>query len=207
MFSHFSALHKKYFTSPLTAGFSMIELMVSISIVVLVLSITLTRQSAFNSSVLLRSQAYEIALDMREIQLSAVSATSDGSGVFRTTLGVHFDEANPSEYIFFRDLDGDNFYDSGATPAEEFGGQGLIDPRFEIRSIASDVGILTNDEVSIVFERPNFDALFYETSNNAQSANVISIVIGTVGGSGSTCADEARVVNVSAAGQITVVEC
>ncbi len=66
-----------------TRGFGLIELLVSISLMVLVLAIVLVQQTAFNGSVLLRSQAFEIALQIREVQLNAVSvaaATDAGTG-------------------------------------------------------------------------------------------------------------------------------
>src|SRR6056297_1347427 len=106
---HSLALPKSQTAPPATAGFSMIELLVSISIIVLVLSITLTRQSSFNSAVLLRSEEFDVALAIREVQLSAISAAGD-SGQFRTTLGVYLDTANPNQYRLFRDNNGNNEY-------------------------------------------------------------------------------------------------
>jgi prepilin-type N-terminal cleavage/methylation domain-containing protein len=54
-------------------GFTLIELMVTITIVVLVTGIVLVQYSSFNSSVLLTSQAYQLAFDLREAQSLAIS--------------------------------------------------------------------------------------------------------------------------------------
>lgn len=187
---------------PFGGGFSVIELIVSISILVLVLGIVVVNQGAFNSSVLLRSQAYEVALAMREIQLSAVSAASDGSGQFRSVQGVYFNTTSNQNdrYTSFRDADDDYFYDT----AEQFGLPGVLDGRFEIRDLSpSGLG----SAVSVVFERPNFDARFYTSANTDLDVPVITITIGLRGGSGTTCGTDIREIEITASGQIAVLEC
>lgn len=189
----------------MNAGFSMVELLVSIGIVVLVLSVVVTRQNAFNGAVLLRSQAYEIALAMREIQLGAISSASDGSGEFRSVLGAHFDTADNQRYRLFRDADDNNFWNSG----EDTGFSGSLDPRFVIRSIQ--LGGSTVDELSIVFERPNFDAIFVTDGNgNASSISGEQSAVVRVGlrdGATGGCGADWREIVVTAAGQIAVSEC
>lgn len=184
-------------------GFGLVELMVSISIMVIVASIVLTRQSSFNGAVLLRGQAYEIALQLREIQLSAVSASSDGIGNFRSVLGVHFDSSTliNDKYSIFRDADSDGFFDSN----EAFGLQGLLDKRFEIREIrtigATEIAV---PRVSIVFVRPNFDARFF-TASEVEPVNVsgIEIDIARKGVTG-TGDSVLRTIEITSTGQIAV---
>ena len=169
MFSHFfnhskSSGHRR---TQSFAGFSLVELLVSISIITIVVSIILIRQSTFNSAVLLRGQAYEVALQMREVQLTAVGVSNDGSDNFRSVLGVYFNSnsAVNGQYTIFREdpSASDGFPD----PAELYGIQGILDPRFEIRAIrlvgASET---TVDEVSILYVRPNFDARFVDAPGN-----------------------------------------
>lgn len=182
-----------------TGGFGLIELLVSISIMVVVVSIVLVRQSSFNGAVLLRSQAYEIALQLRDVQLSAVSANSQ-NGVYRSAIGVYFNDNSPNNisYRIFADVDNDG-YDA----TEEFGFQGLLDPRFEIRDIrTTGPGYNTNSGLSVVFQRPNFDALFYD-SNGPVAASLVEIDIGRLNGAG-TPNDVIRTVEISSAGQIAV---
>jgi len=186
----------------------MVELLVSIGIVVLVLSIVVVRQQGFNGAVLLRGQAYEIALAMREVQLGAISAVSDGTGEFRASQGVYFDIANNQEYRLFRDTatgpDNNNFYDTG----EDIGFSGLLDARFEIRGIEpSSIG----NQLAVVFQRPNFDAVF--VTNDSGNASAISgeqailITIGLRGGTGALCGQDTRQIEVRSTGQIAVLEC
>ena len=188
------------------AGFSMVELIVSISILVLVLSIVLTQQSSFNSAVLLRSQAYEVALAMREVQLSAVSASNDNAGNFRTIQGVHFNTsgiANNDKYTVFLD-NGNNFYRSADT--DDTGYEYLLDRRFQIVGYSETV---SGGTLSVVFQRPNFDAEFYQDANDRINVPSIRIMIGLRGldSSERTCGEHVREIEVTAAGQIAVLEC
>lgn len=188
MSSHFSP-HFKYKKS--AAGFGLIELMVSVSIMMLVAAIILVRQNAFNGSVLLRSQAYEVALSAREVQLNAVSATSI-QGSTRDVLGLYFNTATPDQYKAFRDVDGDGFYDA----SEEYGQQGSFDSRFEIKAIRA--GGTSRSDISVVYERPNFDAKFFSSTGQIFVSSV-EIDIGTKDGSGLI-----RTVVITSSGQVTV---
>ena len=161
-----------------------------------------TQQGAFNSAVLLRSQTYDIALAMREVQLGAVSAVSDGSGGFRSVQGFYLttETVGNDRYRVFKDADGDFFYDS----EEDFGFVGRLDPRFEIRSISpASVG----SDVSVVFERPNFDANFYTSAGTRLDVPSVLITIGLRAGAGTECGADIRQIEITSSGQIAVLEC
>lgn len=185
-------------TTPTNQGFGLVELLVSISIMVIIASVVLVRQSSFNGAVLLRSQAYEVALQIRDAQLNAVSATGQ-AGNFRSLIGVHFDTANSATYRVFLDANDNSFHDAN----EEFGLQGLLDPRFEIGAIRADGVNIVGTELSIVFERPNFDARFFRAANTEVTAATIEIDIQLVGSSG-TGPGEIRTIEVTSAGQVAV---
>lgn len=187
-----------------TAGFSLVELLVSIGIVVLVMAIVITRQDGFNGAVLLRSQAYEIALAVREAQLSAVSAQSDGNGNFRSVIGVYFNTDVSDRYVLFIDANNNNFYDNG----EAFGAYGLLDPRFEIKDIRPSTGVLgAGNDMSVIYERPNFDAHFFDAPSSERAINSIAVDIGFSGGTGSVCGVDIRTIEITQTGLIYVVEC
>lgn len=184
------------------AGFGLIELLVSISIVVLVTSIILVKHSSYNGAVLLRSEAYKIALQVREIQLSAVSVIGE-VGDFRNVFGLHFNtNTTPNYYYTFRDSDGDSFWDSG----EEVGKRNNVDARFVIDDIRLIGGAGGNpDAISIVFERPNFDAGFFTGANAEVNSAVSGIEIDVrLNSSTGNTAGEVRTVEVTKTGQITV---
>lgn len=191
--------------SRLRQGFGLIELLVSISVMVLVTSVILARHDAFNGATLLRSQAYDVALALREMQLLAVSATNDSSG-FRSIYGVAFDTATPGVYVIFRDDNYNYFYDAG----EEFGQQGFLDERFlidDIRLVGSGGDAGSRTDVTILFERPNFDALIYKSLNSPAAAGIYAVeldvrVRGTTGNS----AGEIRTIEITRTGQVTVLD-
>lgn len=199
MFSRFSAQFNNHQQSS-TYGFGLIELMISISIMLLVIGVVLARQDSFNGAVLLRSEAYEIALSAREVQLNSVSALSI-AGNYRTLLGLHFDTNNDALVRIFRDSVAPvGFYNNG----EEFGKQINIDSRFEVRGIF----IVNNNSrspvsnLSVVFERPNFDARFFDSSGLVTASSVeIDISKRDQTGTGN---DVVRTVEITSTGQITV---
>lgn len=188
------------------SGFGLVELLVSISILVIVMSVILARHSAFNSAVLLQSQAYEVAFQAREIQLFAVGAIGESTD-FRNVYGLHFDSTSGAnqKYSLFRDGDGDNIFGSG----EEFGRQGVLDPRFEIsaiRGINSGGALYDNyDKLSILFERPNFDARFFIDTGTPLADEVVAVeVVVRLRGTTSDTVNDKRTVEITRTGQISV---
>lgn len=201
MFWNFLAFHKdktELTLSKKQRGFGLIELMISISIMAIVSAVILSRQSAFNSAVLLRNQAYEVALQTRQVQLSAVSAAGD-SGDFRSVLGIYIDTTigNNDRYYLFKDVDSDGFYDAG----EEYGTRGSLDSRFEFRNIRS--GVDTPGQVSIVFVRPNFDARFFDAPSSELSSETVEIDV-ALKGSTDTGPGDLRTIEITSTGQIAV---
>lgn len=177
-------------------GFGLIELMVSMSIMALVSAVIITRQSSFNGAVLLRNQAYEVAFALREAQLLAVSGGDET--VRRYGVYVNTNTATERQYILFRDSDGDGRYDAG----EQIGLTGKLDSRFEIREAFS--GTTAQTELVILFERPNFDAKFYNSSGVEQNDAAAYINVSRSGVTGNAVATVRRV-EVSQTGQISVV--
>ena len=184
-------------------GFGLVELLVSIGIALLIMTVVMAKHSSSNGAVLLRSQAYELALSIREIQLAAVSAIGD-NGSFRDAHGLYFATSNQNFFYSFRDdATVDNFYNDG----EAVGPKNFLDARFEISEIRLVNGVVENtaDDVSIVFERPNFDAKFYTAPNTEASASVNAVEIDVrISGTTGDTVSEVRTVEISRTGQIVV---
>ena len=151
--------HKKY------AGFSLIELLVVIAIIGTITTVVLIRYSDFDSVVLLKSLAYEVALSAREAQTLGVGVRGDG-GTFDAAYGVHFTPG--TEYILFEDLDGNTQYDSGEEVTVY-----TIGNNNSISDICagSTCGLSTLD---VSFKRPDLDAVFYTDPvvSNVETAEV-----------------------------------
>ncbi|MCA9363224.1 prepilin-type N-terminal cleavage/methylation domain-containing protein [Candidatus Kaiserbacteria bacterium] len=182
----------------LRAGFGLIELLVSISILTIVMGAIMAQQNSYNGAVLLRSQAYDLALSIREVQLATVSVQGF-AGDYRTNLGIYFDLDTSSLYgdrqafHVYRDNSSPNIYD----PVEKYGVQGNLDKRFEISEIRNENGN-SIEQLSIIFQRPNFDAKFYNTSGDEINSQFVEIDVSEIGGGA------VRTVEVTKTGQISV---
>ncbi len=99
-------------------AFSLLEMLVVLFIFSTISLIILANHSKFNSSVLLGSLAYKIALSVREAQvygLSVQGQTTGGVTNFNVGYGVHF--AGGTTYILFSDLNANKKYDGTPTDA------------------------------------------------------------------------------------------
>lgn len=139
-------------------AFSLVEMMITIAIIGILTTLVIVKYSAFNSSVLLKSQMYEMALNLREAQVFSISVRGE-SNQFRDAYGVYFSTDTPNMYLLFRDDDdaGAVIYDTNPVD-EQVGDAFTIDTRFHILRICVDECSEDVDNVSISFRRPDFDA-------------------------------------------------
>src|SRR3569623_492425 len=99
-------------------GFTLIELLVVISIMLILTSVFVLRQQRFNSSTLLRSLAYSIALSVRQAQVYGTSIRESSIGAFDANTSakaydVYFSSGSTGSYILFADNNNNGQYDSG----------------------------------------------------------------------------------------------
>ncbi len=161
------------------SGFSLIELMITIAIVTIVTGLVMVRYATFNNVIILKSQAYEMALDIREAQSLGVSVAGR-AGDFRSAYGIYIDLTSRNTYKLFQDAhhSGTMYrYDTG----EAVGMKHTIDSRFTILQICTTVfGNRTCDAsdgayASIAFKRPDFDAII--STNTVSNPDQIDIII------------------------------
>lgn len=103
-------------------GFTLIELLVVIVLMSLMTLAFINNQSKFDSSTIMRSLAYSIALSVRQAQVYGVSVQSTG-GSFAASHGLYFfvSSTNQSSYALFADNDpsSPNRYAPGADTKEQ----------------------------------------------------------------------------------------
>lgn len=214
LFLRQSRIQRHILSQHASGGFTLIELMVTLGIVVLATGLVMIRYASFNSSVLLSSQAYEVAFDLRETQSLAVSVRGNQS-VFRQEYGMHFDMASPNQYLLMQDSnEGTNDQDlkRGAPyieydEGELIGNPIIIDPRFTITDLCAtgtSGGRVCYSEnnypsfVTIAFARPDFDAVMHgDGVGQLSSAEIVF-------GPGNGESPITRSVIINANGQITV---
>ena len=160
-------------------GFTLIELIISIAIIVLLSSVVIVRFSVFDSSVLLKSAAYEIATTIREAQVYAVSVLGADPN-FDYPFGVTFTE-NDDHYTLFKYNNTTNRpkYDPVNFPALT---TDQYTRYFDRNTIIADLCVFRSDtsaevcnipQLDISFRRPEFTAIFTAKSAGF-SDNVIS---------------------------------
>jgi prepilin-type N-terminal cleavage/methylation domain-containing protein len=174
------------------AGFSVLEMLITAAIIGIITALVTIKYGSFNNLILLKNQAYQIALEMREMQTQSISAVGRGED-FRRPYGLYFTTSEPSRYRLFIDMDdpGDSGY-GNYNAGEELEVRNL-DSRFRLSRLCSGSNCSLTT-LSVTFQRPNFDAII-----NGGTVSDASIEITAVTNSSST-----RTVGVNAAGQITV---
>ncbi|HEY5383440.1 MAG TPA: prepilin-type N-terminal cleavage/methylation domain-containing protein [Candidatus Paceibacterota bacterium] len=152
-------------------GFTLIELLVVMAIMLIITGIMLVNQARFDSSTVLRSLAYSVALSVRQAQVygtSVYGTTNSSSITYASAYGIYF-SAIPGQYILFADLNSNGKYDSGEDVKVFTLSSGYVISDFCAAQSGLPVpsnpqawcesgGTISN--LSILFSRPNPDACF-----------------------------------------------
>lgn len=168
------------------------EMLITAAIIGIITALVTFKYGSFNNLILLKNQAYQIALEMREMQSRSISAMGSNED-FRRPYGLYFTTANRTQYIVFIDMNdpgepGHGYYN----PGEELEVRKL-DSRFSLLRLCngSNCGLTA---LSVTFQRPDFDAVMNGGTVVDGRVHVVSLSNTT----------NVRVVSVNAAGQITV---
>ncbi|MEQ1499798.1 MAG: type II secretion system protein [Parcubacteria group bacterium] len=155
-------------------GFTLVELMVAISIVILLMSVVLFNYFSVNGSLSVSSAAQELAISIREAQFYGLNVKQTSAGRFDSAYGVYFNPgSNPSDYIIFVDSNTNPGDRAGRYDAGNGCGSSSTEcvERVNLRDGVTISGVC-NDDVSesncslnpslhsmhIVFKRPEPDA-------------------------------------------------
>ncbi len=106
------------FHSEKKSGFTLIELIVSIGIMIIITSVILANYTTFNKRIKLEGATQEIASIIRQAQAYGLSSKLSPSPV-STAYGVHFDTSYPDSVTIFYDLSPKDYTYSGSSEDEE----------------------------------------------------------------------------------------
>ena len=161
-------------------GFTLIELMVTVTIMMIMTAIVLFGYNQFNESTILSSLAYDMSLTIRQAQVYGI-ASREGTGSnqgnsigatsfnnFNNPYGVHFDTTNSLAFSLFVDGNVNNVLDSSGldTVLQSYSFQRNI----SIKSLCVVVGISGSCNLAktldITFIRPNPEEIIRATDFN-----------------------------------------
>jgi len=201
-------------------GFTLVELLITITMFVIITGVVLVNSNTFDNSILLHNFAYDVALTIKQAQSYAVNvqesnATNVGDLLYKYPYGVYFDISHNTNYVFFTDVLGpdgnlgsDSIYDadvtSCATDNPECIQKYTMTRGAYIKSICAgsdetDCDNSSAQKLSILFIRPNLGAKIYinDKIGTDKEKNYAKIVLGAADGATST-------IIVNSAGQIYV---
>jgi len=84
-------------------GFTLVEMIVVLAIIVIITTIALLGQSSFNRAMVLTDTAYTVAFSVREAQSLGISSRAFG-GTQDAGYGIHFANGTPTSYKLFADI-------------------------------------------------------------------------------------------------------
>jgi prepilin-type N-terminal cleavage/methylation domain-containing protein len=167
-------------------GFTLVELLVTIVIFVILTGIVLFNQNSFNNGILLKNLAYDIALNIKQVQNYGI-AVKEFQGIATSTFssyGIYFDLANNKNFILFADVNSDSQF-SGVTNCPV--GDPECIQRYSISrgsfisNICTDLDPLCPinkraSTLTVLFKRPNPNALIYFDNSITPSPNARIII-------------------------------
>lgn len=193
-------------------GFTLTELLICVAIIGMVTSIVLVKYSSFDSTVLLKDTAYEIALGLREAQIKSVSVVR-GDTNFNYPYGMSFSTADAVAQKTYHTFLYENA-DVDVTPSFDDDAATIHTTNIGRSMQVSDVCINTTgdsdddecdiDRLDISFRRPEFASLFfvdgggYDTSSQPAGVEYAKIKVDSTNGG------LVFVVKITSFGQISV---
>ncbi|NQV88622.1 MAG: prepilin-type N-terminal cleavage/methylation domain-containing protein [Parcubacteria group bacterium] len=208
----FSRKTKKSFVH----GFTLIELVVTLGIITVVLSIVIINFSKSGEGIILTDVAYQTAISIRQAQVYGLSVKQSGTTPgfeFDAGYGAHFDIDDPTSFILFADKNKNSVYDAGSgdcpgtIPGNECIEKIVLQTGYTVESF----GKIKNDAIfslffpssvieklDITFKRPNPDAVIVSDSTALAPDEIGAVIrLQSVGG-------KEKDVTVFSTGQISV---
>ncbi len=164
-------MYKKRYIKQKIRGFTLVELVVVMGIVVVISTITLTSYSKFGGRILLRNLAYDIGLTIRQAQVHGISAQQFNGSGFSSGNGIFIDlNTSNTQFILYTDSkNGDGFYTVGQNELMDTYtlGRGYTIQKICVTSSGTEYCDATKTD--ILFKRPEPDAIIRAYRGNRWS--------------------------------------
>lgn len=182
-------------------GFTLIELLICVGIIGILTAIVIFKYKSFDSTILLKSAAYEVSLALRDTQVKSVSATRGNSNSFDYPYGITF-TPNSKTYTGFQFTSTTVYpkYD-GSVNAVDIGTV-TFDKAIEISDVCVNGNDCSPTRLDISFKRPEFKAIFYVPGNSDPQNDAITDA--TIKVNSTTNPSNVFLIKVSKLGQISV---
>lgn len=182
MLDYFRKKLKEGLHANLKAGFTLVELLITLSILVVILTVVLMNQSKYTDRITLTNVADDIGLSISQAQVYSIGVkeVSTGSNIFSNAYGVTFNllaSGSNSSFISFADRNGDKIYNGNWTcqtgGLEECLSKTDISHGNFIESICvieiSGAETCDMGRIDVTFTRPNTEAQikFYDAGGQA----------------------------------------
>lgn len=191
-------------------GFTLVELLVVMSIFVIMTAVVLFNQNKFSSDTALTNITYEAALQIRQAQVYGILVRQTSSSpVFDVGYGIHLEKSFPESPItlsLFSDNDNSgtfNLGDNVIVPFKMREGNVIKDvcttsPSLVVVCFASSTVPQTATSTDIVFKRPEPAASILDGSGVSGKKSTVDITISSALG------DKTKLITVRNTGQISV---
>jgi prepilin-type N-terminal cleavage/methylation domain-containing protein len=187
-------------------GFTILELLVVISVMGIITGIVIAKYRGYGTNALFANATENIVLSLRQAQVYGVgvkgsSGCTTGTTAFDCSYGVYFSTATPNSATLFVDNNNNGIFDSGATPTEAVQTISWIAPITITRitcdgancpSGGADTG--GSSVLDVTFRRPNPAATLHDGAGSSYTTGVITISDGT----------KTAVITVTKTGQISL---
>jgi prepilin-type N-terminal cleavage/methylation domain-containing protein len=180
-----------------SSGFTLVEILVTLSIAAIMMTVILFSYKAYNDNLILSAAGQEMAIAIRQAQSYGLSVKQvSGTGSFNTNYGISFSLSNPTSYYIFADNNGNGKYDGDANCSagtecveEETLRNGVAISSFcstdsSGKEICPAPGGVSS--ISVLFKRPNTSVYIYTFNSQgsivSSSYNSIRVILETSSG-------------------------
>ena len=176
-------------------GFTVIELLVVLSIMTAITGIVLVNYRGYGANAVFANASEDLVLALREAQVYGVgvkgSTGCTAGSPFDCGYGVYFSTISSNGIIIFADNNGNSIYDAGVDNiVQKINWQ----PSINITSVSCNGGACGGNVMSVTFKRPNPSAIIHDSGATSYNTGKITISDGT----------KTSFVQITSAGQISL---